>query len=398
MQTDLNSLLAIVAVAAAVPLITGLTRFKVADVVLLLIGGIVIGPQVLGFVHLTDAINLLSELGLAMLFLLAGLEIDSATMRDRGGRKAAIGWFVSLALGIGVAVILNATAIISDAVGVTIALVSTALGTLLPILRDRGELDSPFGKRFLAAGAWGEFGPVVAISVLLGIHSTIVDLIVLLVFVLIAGLVALTPGRLSSPRLTRLIERGYATSAQTGVRLVMLLLVLLLTIASGFGLDVVLGAFAAGIILRRLAPPEEGSPLLDRVAAIAFGVFIPIFFVTSGSKLDISAIIENPLLLVLFVALLLLVRGLPQMFVYRSEFATVRERARFSLYVATGLPIIVAVTSLELSNGIMRSSTAAALVGAGAVSVMLFPAIGNALVRGERRRPSTTQSLQQPTH
>ena len=206
--------------------------------------------------------------------------------------------------------------------------------------------------------------------------------------------IALLPKRLANQRVLALLEMGHSTSSQTAVRVTMLLLIALLTLAGSFGLDVVLGAFVAGIIARRLAPPSEESKLTVRVEAIAFGFLVPLFFVVSGANLDIISIVENPGRLVLFFVLLLVVRGLPQFFLYRKAIPDTRERGRFTLLVATGLPIIVAVTSLEVGAGIMDPRNAAALVGAGALSVLFFPLIGGRLVRG---RPSRDQDRAENT-
>lgn len=177
------------------------------------------------------------------------------------------------------------------------------------------------------------------------------------------------------------MERGHDTSSQTAVRLTVLLLVLLLALAGSFGLDTVLGAFVAGIIARRYLPAGDEDLVLPKVEAIAFGLFIPVFFVVSGANLDIVSIIENPLRLIIFFALLLVARGLPQFLLYRGVFPDARERGRFALLVATGLPIIVAITSLEVTAGVMRPENAAALVGAGALSVLVFPLLADALAR-----------------
>jgi Kef-type K+ transport system membrane component KefB len=164
----------------------------------------------------------------------------------------------------------------------------------------------------------------------------------------------------------------------------MLLLILLLALAGTFGLDVVLGAFIAGIIVRRFSPPSEESLLQGKIEAIGFGFLIPLFFVVSGANLDIVSIIENPAPMLRFFAYILVARGLVQYVVYRNAIPDRRERARFSLLVATGLPIIVAVTSIEVEAGVMLPSNAAALVGAGALTVLVFPLVGDRLVRGRR--------------
>ncbi len=377
---ELNSLLVIAAIAAATPLLVGLLRLPVAEVVLMLGFGVLFGPEVLGWIELDDAIDLLAELGLAFLFFAAGLELEKRAVQGRSGKLALTGWLVSAALALVAAGILERLGVIDDFLGVAICLTSTALGTLLPILSDKGLIKTPFGNFFMGAGAIGEFGPVLAISLLLSTKSFWMALLSVALFAAVAFIFAKAPTLLRTNRVVAVIERGQETSAQTAVRLTALLLVALLAIAEDFGLDVVLGAFIAGIITKQLVPAGEQSGLQTKVEGIAFGVFIPIFFIVSGARLDISSILANPSLLLVFLVLLLIVRGVPQFFLYRRAIPQAKERAGFSLYVATALPIIVAVTSVELASGIMRPSVAAALVGAGALSVLVFPLIAQRLL------------------
>ena len=377
---ELNSLLVIAAIAAATPLLVGLLRLPVAEVVLMLGFGVIFGPEVLGWIELDAAIDLLAELGLAFLFFAAGLELEKRAVQGRSGKLALTGWLVSAALALVAAGILERLGIIADFLGVAICLTSTALGTLLPILSDKGLIKTPFGNYFMGAGAIGEFGPVLAISLLLSTKSFWMALLSVLLFGAVAFIFAKAPTLLRTNRVMSVIERGQETSAQTAVRLTALLLVALLAIAEDFGLDVVLGAFIAGIITKQLVPANEQSGLQTKVEGIAFGVFIPIFFIVSGARLDISSILANPSLLFVFLVLLLIVRGVPQFFLYRRAIPNAKERAGYSLYVATALPIIVAVTSVELASGIMEPSVAAALVGAGALSVLVFPLIAQRLM------------------
>jgi Kef-type K+ transport system membrane component KefB len=377
---ELNSLLVIAAIAAATPLLVGLLRLPVAEVVLMLGFGVLFGPEVLGWIELDAAIDLLAELGLAFLFFAAGLELEKRAVQGRSGKLALTGWLVSAALALVAAGILERLGVIDDFLGVAICLTSTALGTLLPILSDKGLIKTPFGNYFMGAGAIGEFGPVLAISLLLSTKSFWMALLSVALFAAVAFVFAKAPTLLRTNRVMAVIERGQETSAQTAVRLTALLLVALLAIAEDFGLDVVLGAFIAGIITKQLVPADEQSGLQTKVEGIAFGVFIPIFFIVSGARLDISSILANPSLLLVFLVLLLIVRGIPQFFLYRRAIPHAKERAGFSLYVATALPIIVAVTSVELASGIMRPSVAAALVGAGALSVLVFPLVAQRLL------------------
>jgi Kef-type K+ transport system membrane component KefB len=389
---DLFSLLVIVAIAAAVPLILGFIRVRVAEVVLLLVGGVIFGPEVLGWIQIDDSIDLLAEVGLGMLFFLAGMELERHAVQGRSGKLAAIGWLTSLVLAVAISLTADQMGLFDDGLAVAIALVSTALGTLLPIMRDSGLLSTKFGTYFMGAGAWGELGPIIAISVLLGSQSSFLALITLGVFGVIALALAILPGRIKSDRLAQIIERGHTSSSQTAVRLTVLLMIALLALADVLGFDVVLGAFVAGIIVRRYVSPKSDHLVQGKVEAIAFGLMVPLFFVVSGARLDIIAIIENPFMMLGFFVLIILVRGVPQFFVYRKALPDPRERARLSLYIATALPIIVAVTSLQVDAGLMDSQEAAALVGAGALTVLVFPLLAQWL--GRSSGTSSESSLQ----
>ncbi len=378
---ELLSLLVIALIAALTPLLVGLLKLRVAEVVVLLGAGVVFGSHGLHWIVVDDAIELLAELGLGFLFFAAGLELEQEAIRGRSGRLAGIGWVLSALAAMAAAWILQQIGLIADFMGIAIALTSTALGTLLPILRDRGELKTSFGRYFMGAGAMGEFGPILAISLLLGATNTAIAILSLLMFAVIAWVVARVPQHLASDRLVLLVQRGHSTSSQTALRLTILLLVTLLVIANRFGLDVVLGAFVAGVILRRYLPPEQESLLSVKVEGVAFGIFVPIFFIISGANLDINSIIHDPLRLGLFFVLLLLVRGVPQFFLYRSAIPDPIERSRFALLVATALPIIVAVTTVEMRAGLMRPENGAALMGAGALSVLVFPMVAAMLPR-----------------
>ena len=387
---DIYSLCTIFAIAALVPLVLGLLRIPVAEVVFLLIFGVIFGPEMLGWIQLTGSIIMLSQIGIGFLFFAAGLELEKHAIRGRSGKLALIGWLVSVALAAICAGALEYLGVIHDFAGVAIALTSTALGTLLPVLRDKGLLRTDFGTYFMGAGAIGEFGPVLAISLLLTAKNPVMGAIAVALFGVVALVIAKVPGRLKSDRVMQLVESGHNTSSQTAIRLAVLLLMLLLAAAELFGLDIALGAFVAGIILKLYASGEETSLLQTKLVGLAFGIFIPLFFVVSGAKLNIDSIMANPGLLFLFFGLLLVVRGVPQFFIYRHALPKTRERTRFSLYVATALPIIVAVTSIETDNEVMSPEVAAALVGAGALSVLVFPLI--AQFRGPKVVPQEERS------
>lgn len=368
-------------VAAAVP------RRLVPEVVLLLVAGMLIGPYATGVAELGPEIGMLRELGLGMLFLLAGYELDPRELTGRGGRRALVTWATCLALAFAVVAVLGVSGRVDAEVAVAIALTSTALGTLLPILRDRDLLGTSLGRIVMGHGAVGELGPVVAMAVLLGARGALASLLVLAGFVIAAVVVAMVPSRMirSGSRALAVIRMGAETTSQTTVRAVMLLLAALIALAAVFDLDIILGAFAAGFILRR-AVPDGDARLEAKLDGLAFGLLIPVFFVASGMTVDVTAVAAHPGVLVVFLALLLLVRGVPVFVATRFErgphgrpLLDRRERLQVALYATTGLPIIVAVTGVAVDAGQMTPANASILVAAGAVTVLVMPLLASLL-------------------
>ncbi|WP_238335720.1 cation:proton antiporter [Serinicoccus kebangsaanensis] len=361
------------------PVVVRASRGVVPDVVVLLVLGCLLGPSVLALAEIGPGVELVRELGLGLLFLLAGTEIDPATLRAKQGRQAILTWILCLALALGVAWAFIPDATFAAAAVLAIAVTSTALGALLPILKDRGQLDSPLGTAVLTHGAVGELMPIMAMALLLSTRTTWASALVLLAFFLVAAVVAVVPHRLVMrvPGIRAALVEGVDTTAQTAVRVTFWLLLTLMAAASVFELDVVLGAFAAGFIVRAVRP-EGFLGYEERLEAIAYGFFIPVFFVTSGMNVDVAAVAEQPVLLLVFVAMILVIRGGVVWLRERlsrtgSGLTGPGDRRRLALYAATGLPIIVAVTELGVSRELMPEDIAAVLVAAGALTVLVFP-------------------------
>jgi Kef-type K+ transport system membrane component KefB len=381
-----DSLVAVTAVALLAPLILGLLpRLMVPQVVLLLVGGMVIGPQVLGLGTPGD-VQILADVGLGFVFLLAGYEVDLRLFGKDAGRRAIAAWFVSLALALGVVALLAAAGLVRAFVPVALGLTTTALGTLLPVLRERALLHGRLGRYLLAAGAVGELFPVLGIAVFLGTQSRFTALVSLggvAVLAIVLGLArrVVRPGG----RLATVIELGQHETTQITLRGTVLLLIALIAVTDRFHLDAVLGAFLAGVVLRRWA--GRAAPVLEsKLDAIAYGFFIPVFFVYSGMSLDLPSIAEAPLRLLLFFALLLVCRGLPALLIYRGVL-TWRQRTQTALVTATALPTLVALTEIGVRNGTMLRENAAALVGAGVLTVLLLPALAVAIHRPKGAAP-----------
>ncbi len=377
MQIDLAALVGIIALAAAAPIVADLVpRMAPPLVVVEIVLGIIVGPPALDLVHVTPLADLLSQFGLAFLFFLAGFELEPERVRGTPARLATVTWLVSLALAFSIAAGLEAAGVIVDYLFVGCALSTTALGTLTPILRDTGDLEGEFGGFVMAAGAVGELGPIVLIALLLtGSTDRPLSVFLLLAFALVAVAAAIAAPHVRPHRIVAVIERTMEATGQLAVRLSVLVLAGLVYLTSLLELDVVLGAFSAGMLVSIAAGPASRRLLQPKLDAVAFGVFVPIFFVVTGMRFDLDAVIGEAAgieKLLLFLVLLLVVRGLPT-FVLSRRALPVGERRALALYASTGLPLIVAITTLGIAAGEMRTSTSAGLVGAGMMSVLVYP-------------------------
>jgi len=376
------SLAAIFLAATLAPLASDrLARWVlVPSVVLEILLGIVLGPALLGWVVEDDVVAGLSEIGLAFLMFLAGYELEFARVRGEPLRTASLSWLVSLALGVAAGLALAGAGNRAAGLVVGLALTTTALGTVLPMLRDAGETGTPFGSRVLAVGSVGEFGPIVAIAFLLSGDRPWHVTALLLAFAAVAVLAALLATRPRHPVLARVLSATLHSSAQLGVRISVLAVVGMLALATALGLDPVLGAFSAGIVVRlflQASEPEEVEEVMSRVESIGFGFFIPLFFVVSGVRFDLVSLVEDPsrwLVVPLGLLLFLVVRGLPTLVAHRRLLPPPDRRA-LALYAATALPLVVVITSIGVDSHDLSSATAAALVAAGMLSVLLFPLV-----------------------
>jgi Kef-type K+ transport system membrane component KefB len=294
-------------------------------------------------------------------------------------RLAVTTWFVSLALAFGIAAGLEEAGVIVNYLFVGCALSTTALGTLTPILRDTGDLEGEFGGFVMAAGAVGELGPIVLIALLLtSATSRTTSASLLTAFALLAVAAALAAPHVRPHRIVVVIQKTMEATGQLAVRLSVFLLAALVYLTSQLGLDVVLGAFSAGMLVSIAAGPDSRRLLQPKLDAVAFGVFVPIFFVVTGMRFDLDAVIgslDGIAKLVLFLLLMLVVRGLPTYVLSRRAPLPAGERRALAFYASTGLPLIVAITTLGIAAGQMRSDTSAGLVGAGMVSVLVYPVV-----------------------
>jgi Kef-type K+ transport system membrane component KefB len=387
-EIDLSGLVVVAAIAFSAPLLLGFAPgLRLPAVVLEIVAGIAVGPAGLGWVELDRTLEVLSLVGLAFLLFLAGLEIDFERLRGRQLALAGGGFAVSFALALIVGAGLSAASQVESPLLVAIILVATSLGVVVPVLKDADRASSMLGQLVIAAASIADFGAVILLSLFFSREatSTTTKLVLLGGFALVAvALLVALAGAERSKRLSRVLVRLQDTTAQIRVRGAFLLLVAFVALAERLGLEVILGAFLAGAVLSLVDRDREmtHATFRTKLDAVGFGVFIPIFFVTSGVVFDLDALFESTSTVAripLFLGALLVVRALPAL-VYRSALGS-REIVVAGLLQATSLPFIVAASMIGIELGLLDEATGAALVAAGLLSVLLFPLIALTILR-----------------
>ncbi|SED33282.1 cation:proton antiporter [Streptomyces sp. TLI_105] len=400
-----STLILIMAIAVLAPLLAYAVgrRLPVPLVIFEILLGILIGPDVLDWARPDTLIDGLSQLGLTMLIFLAGYEIEFGKVRGDTLRRSVWAWVIALGLGLATGVLLGGG--YTKGVFIGVALTSTALGTVLPVLRDAGDLHGRFGSVVMAFGAVGEFGPIIAMALLLSGRGAAESTAVLAVFAALTAAAVLWALRPRPPWFSKVIARTLHSSGQFAVRFVFLLLALMLGASTALGLDVLLGAFAAGLITRLVltgAAPDSGPQILEKVEGVGFGFLVPVFFVVTGIEFDLDSLLDGGrtlLLLPVFLALFLVVRGGPIWFLAPRDLGR-EDRRGLVLYGSTALPLVVAITTIGVDDKEMTAGEAAALVGAAMISVLVFPLLamklrartGPGAGPGEEARPPESVS------
>src|SRR5260370_4263314 len=392
-NVSFNGLLIVAVVAFLAPLLLGLSPARrLPSVVLEIVAGIVIGPSVLGWVRVDLSIYILALLGLAFVLFLAGLEVELERLRGRLLIYVGSGFLLSLGLALLVGYGLSLAGQVLSPLLIAIILVATALGVVVPLLKDAGESSSTFGQIVIAGAMFAEFGSIILLSLFFSREatSTVTKLVLLAGFVLLAAGFAFVVLRLErSKRIAAVLLRLQDTTAQIRVRGAFMLLVAFVALASVLGLETILGDFVAGVILRLV----DGDRMMthpqfrQKLEAIGFGVFIPVFFVASGIQFDLAALFSSPATILrvpLFLVALLLVRGMPAL-LYRPLVGS-RRSVVAGLLQATSLTFIVAATQIGLRLVLLTKATGAALIAAGLLSVLIIPLLALTLLR--RTRPA----------
>jgi Kef-type K+ transport system membrane component KefB len=380
------SVVCVIAAAVAAPMLAEIRiGLRVPAVVLEVLLGIVIGPHVLDLVRHSGFVEDMFGIAMAATLFMAGMELEFEQIRGRPLNLALGGWIVSVLLGLAAVGLLHVVPNVHAPLIVTLALCTTGLGVLIPIFRDSGQFETLFGRMVLAAGTVGEVSPIVAMSLLLSRrYTTWQETGFLVAFLLFVALVAAVGMGVRPPRILAFLSRQMEASTQLPVRLALLMLLGLFVLAESFGFEGIFGAFAAGMIVGLATRGAQGKSMRAKLDAVAYGWFYPFFFVGTGIRFNLPAIIADittVLLVPAFALLLLLIRGAPVWLLYRQHIEPL-QRLPFALSSAVpSLSIVVVITEIGLRTKTIHPQVAAALIGASLLSVLLFPTIAGAILQ-----------------
>ena len=388
LNLSFNSVLIIAAISVLVPVVLGLLpRLPVPGAVLMVVAGIIVGPSVLGWARIDAPVQVLAQLGLGMLLFLAGLEIDVDRLRGPLSRLAGEAFVVSAALAVLCAVFFWLAVPADQPLLLAIILMSTSAGLLLPILKDAGEGTTEFGQLVMTAAALAEVVPILLLSLFFSAaaKTTADQLVSLAIFLALLVLIGLALTRVRRLRaLDRLLDRLSDQSAQLRVRAALTLALACGVLAYRFGFASILGAFAAGLLVRliEISGRTPHPQFQVKLEGIGFGFLIPIFFIATGVGYPLRALLANPAAIAvvpLLLAALLLVRGVPAL-MYR-RLAGIRRAEAAGLLQATTLTFVIVATQIGIATGKTTPTAAASLLAAGLLSAALFPGAALRLLR-----------------
>jgi Kef-type K+ transport system membrane component KefB len=375
-MNEIYTLFIIGIAAVLAPLLARLLPFLRTPVVVLeLILGILIGPSALGWVTSQGAIGFLGEFGLIFLFFQAGFEFNPEEIGAGPLRLGAAAWLAAFCLSWLFAGLLYMLGLLHAPLLIALVLPTTAFGMLLPILHESGDLGTPFGRHVLGLEVAGELGPLVLASIVLAhqhhhLHETILTLVFFAVAIGAIG----AAQRLRSRHLTGVIAGWMHDSSILPVRIALLILLGLVSLANELGMELVLGAYTAGMVIAMLVRDTRAEVLENRLVSIGSGFFIPLFFITSGIEFDLPGLLTSAgsvARLIYFCAGFLLIRVVPVR-LYKAVLPK-KDLLPLARLSSTTLPLVVAVTFLGVRSGDMLPENAHALVGAAVITVTVFP-------------------------
>jgi Kef-type K+ transport system membrane component KefB len=389
-----TNVMVVLAIAVVAPLVAAaIPKVKVPGIVIEFTLGVVVGPDVLGWVTIDEPLDVLSLLALGFLLFIAGTEVEVSSLRGTLLKKAVAGYAIGLVLAFAIALLLGAADVVMTPSLIAVILSATGLGVVIPILRGADLTTTTAGQTILIVATVAEFTAVLLLALFFGEGSSgvLANVLVVLLYAAIAVVLWLVLRWVEHrPRLMRQFDRMEGGTVQIRIRLALLILFIFLVVSQRFGLESILGAFAAGIVLgdlRRADRDDPASSFWPKVEALGFGFLIPLYFVVSGVRFNLSDLLASSsamLRVPLFLALYLVVRGVPAL-LFRRQLGA-RTTAALALLSATSLSFVITATDIGVRIGKLRDINATALVGAAVLAMVIFPLVAQSLLAGDTNR------------
>jgi len=395
MHLTLVNLLGVSIVAFGVPFVLGFfPRVRIPSVTLELVAGIIIGPAVLGWIEPGPVVTVMAWIGVGFLLFLAGIELDLHVLKGAPLVRGALGFMLTFALAFALMTPLGAKGIILSPLLVAIMISATSVGILVTVLHDTGRLDTAVGHFTMSGASAAEMGTIGLLGVFFAgkersaaVSALLLAAVVILAVLLLAALrytLHWRPGQ-------RIFDKLEESSAQARVRFSVMILLGAATLAMQFGFEGILGTFVAGIVVGIVLRGDRFEHALRaKLRVLGFGLFIPAFFVTSGLRFDLSRVAGVAELgrAAFFLVALFAVHTIPVL-LYRP-FLTWRECLASGLLQSTNLSFIVVAVTVGTEMGQLRGVNGSALILAGLVSALVFPAIATSLLGGAKERSDET--------
>lgn len=391
-STGFISLLLVIFLAFIVPLL--LSKFKRIPVVVgEIVAGIVIGHSGFNLVGANPTLTVMSDIGLAFLMFLAGMEIDFSKLfppREKGQpttgpnlpAMAFLVYLVTLGLAIPGAFLLRNLGLEGDPYLLAFVLSATSLGVLLPVLKERKLMNKTSGQLVFLTALLADFVTVLLLTVYIitldrGFDLEIFSLGLLFVAFFLAYRVGI--GFIRIPRVRNLIEELSQATVQLKVRGAIAILMAFVVLAEMLGAELILGAFLGGMVISLIKAPQDDD-LVHKLEAFGFGFFVPVFFIMAGVELELGELFENPTILALIPVIFimgLLVKIAPSL-IFRRLLPW-RETLAGGLLLNTHLSLEIAVAVIGLRLGLLSPATNAAIVVFSVLTVFFMPILFNAI-------------------
>ncbi len=376
-QHSLFSLMIVVALSFIIPILLDRLRWRFLPVVVVeILAGIVLGESGLGWIHDDEWLTLLSSLGLIYLMFLSGVEIDFDSFRVKGNSKQAnplavssLAFLLILAISAGFGFAFQWSGMVDDGMFMTLIISTISLSIVVPILKDKGIMNTPYGQSILLTAVISDFATMILLSIYVALQADNITkpFLLLILFVVVFFFYRL----MLRFQKGKVIERISRETIQLGTRGVFALILFFVVLSEKVGAESILGAFLAGVLISLLSPKKEFT---HQLTSFGFGFLIPIFFFMVGATLDLRTLFSdiNALIIIPFILISFYVSKFVAVVFWKNWF-TWKETLGAGVLLPSTLSLVIAATTIGIDLEIITPTTQAALILSAVISAIISP-------------------------